>query len=660
MTPWCWEHMVRVTIVGELTSITGWGQHLIHVFRYFQAHDVFVSVRSLKSIERFGAEIPSDIRANVVQARQPEPWELVIAPPTYTPTAGRKTIYFTMWESDELPGVLVNNLNKADVVIVPCEWNRTCFEKSGVTQPIFIVPLGFDPSIFRYSVPPKGAVTIFSAAGRTAHGRDRKGLDGVIRAFLAAFPYEENVRLRVKCHQDCQLPDIKDPRIEVTRKHLADLEVAKWLSESHCFVSAATGEGWGLWQLQAAAQGRPVIASTYGGLGEFLGDNNSYPVKYREAECSEHWCGKWAIPDLESVIHQMRRVHSNREEAIAIGQTAERSVRRFTWDRSCGQLHEILDALGVAPILQKSDHRFIKTRSVVDQCEERGWPATVIEFELGRNEVVFNPSHASGVWFCRSSHAGGGDRRGSRIFTFQEQDYVSLKERTWLDLLGFPGDEFEDPRAQRHGEEWAVSYTRLSRGAWPTQEIAFLNSDLSLRESWHVNYGNNGAVPKQSSKPEKNWIWFYTDGAWHFVYWLEPMTVVRVENGLVTKVYNTNNHLKSWRHGIFHGGGPPVRIGDEYWGWCHSYLPWYGQNRSRYFITNYAFSANPPFGMTRLARVPYLESMDDVTSNPCSCIICGGAVLENGIWTLSIGEADTRCVKVSIPHEQVIRNMETL
>jgi glycosyltransferase involved in cell wall biosynthesis len=651
-----------MTLVGELTSLTGYGQHLIRAFRYFQAHDVFVSVRPIRSYERMGADIPSDIRANIVNARQPEEWELVIAHPTHPPTPGRKTIYFTMWESTAPNGSVVDNMNRCEAVVVPCEWNRECFERNGITTAIHLVPLGYDPAVFQYQPPPNHNITIFSAAGRTAHGRDRKGLDGVIRAFRAAFPYDESVRLRIKCHDDCQLPGISDPRIEVIRAHLPEPEVARFLADSHCFVSAAAGEGWGLWQLQAMATGRPVIAAIYGGLREFMGDNNAYPARYRETNSSEHWGGLWAQPDLESVVAQMRRVHADRKEAVEIGKIAERSVRRFTWDRSNGQLHDILDAYGATPILRHDNHLYQKTETVEDQCQERGWKVETFEFEKMLDEVVFNPSVAAGNWFFRSSLILDGNRRKSRIFATKGEIKAGLKQRTWIDLTGVSGDEFEDPRAILHEEGLAVSYTRLSPRAYPSQEIAFLNHDLSIRDLWHPPIGKNGLNPRGASGSEKNWIWFQHEGAWYCIHWLEPMQVYRVENGQPVEKFETDAVNKSWRFGSKHGGAPPTRVGDEYFGFCHSLMPWFGRDRSRYYISAYAFEARPPFRMTRLPRGPLLESEDDLRyrNTPCSCVIVGGAEYKDGLWTLAAGVRDDASLKIQIPHEHILKHLETV
>ncbi len=649
--------VTRLTLIGEVNSLTGYGQHLIHTFRYLQNRGIHVSVRAISQTEQHGAQVPGDIKEHLVHTRQPEEWELLIAPPHHVPTPGRKTVFFTMWESTRFPGPFVENTKKAETVIVPCEWNRECLRSSGVDRPIHIVPLGFDPAVFFKRPMPPELPVVFGAAGRTAHGRDRKGLDGVIRAFRAAFPYDEHVRLRIKCHPDCTLPEFNDKRIEVTRAHLPPARVADWLAGCHAFVSAATAEGWGLWQLQAMAIGRPVIAAVYGGLTEFMNEQNSLPLAYREGNCSENWDGLWALPDLEDMIRRMLAVHSDCLGATELGDIASRSVQHLTWDKSGDKLYYALQRSGALPFPTFCSRDGMRTTSVIEQCNKNGWPVQKLEFETRKDEVIFNPSVVDlpdfgPTWFHRRSTCVGGlDRTESSIFSCCDQPFTPLECRSPIALPGFPDDTFEDPRAIVHDGGVALSYTRVIKGSHPRQEIAFLDRNMKPTGGWCVPFGNN------CTRSEKNWVWFNHEGVWHFIHWLEPMRVVRVENGVAVKVYETNFHHKEWRYGVKHGGAPPTRIRDEYWSFCHSLLPWFGRDRSRYYIHAYAFKAAPPFNLTRISLVRLLESEDDVTASPCSCVIVGGAMFDGDTWTLAVGARDEQSLKIKIPHKDVLIRM---
>lgn len=660
----------RITILAELNSFTGYGLQLIEWFRWLTKLNYFVTLRPLRIRTDFGTTIPLDLSARVVWTPQCEEWEILLSPPSMIPTAGKKTVYYTMWESTVLPEERVAAINKATVAMVPSRWCRETFMRSGVTVPIYVVPLGIDSSIFR-PTPFKEGPTVFATAGRTAHGRDRKGMDSVIRSFIAAFPYDEDVRLQIKCHPDCDLPPINDGRIIVTREHLAAEDVAAWLGDAHCFVSGAAAEAWGLWQHQSMACARPVICAPFGGLTEFIGDANSYPVSYRMSNSSEHFGGQWAVPDLGDVVEAMRGVHKNRDEAKRLGQVAAISVAGLTWKNSVQELLSVLGQVGaVAPFrsisfrphLNHAPRNVESRKSIVEQCAENHWPAQVINFEQWPDEAVFNPSIIRpGIWCARSAVRKWNARTESKIITFRAAPSVSLVERGTINLPHDPGVWIEDPRGMTVDGQTVISFTAVdSRCAGiPSQQLAFIDRWDQVVDLWHVDFGNNGAGPSLATSAEKNWIWFKHGDDWHIIYWLEPMTVVRVVDRRVSEVFKTSSRHPDWRYGSKHGGAHPVRIGDEYFGFCHSLMPWFGRSYSRYFLSAYAFEAKPPFAMTRLARGPFLGS-DDVYDPSCSCVICGGAVIQDGVWTLAVGARDEQCIRIRIPHSDILATMDKL
>lgn len=345
----------RLTLLAPINSYTGYGLHAIQVARDLDKFGAYTSIRPIRAEESFGASIPADIRMKFVSGPQPEPWELLLYPPNMVPTPGKKTAYFTMWESSRLPATGVPVLNKAELVIVPCVWNATTFSASGVNVPIRVVPLGINTSIFNFRpLNPPYAVTgerelyVFGAAGRLAHGGVRKGLNEVIDLFQKAFPDNPDVRLRIKCYPDCPITKRDDPRIDYTAAHLSEQQLADWFSSLNCFVSAARGEGWGLMQMQAMAIGRPLISVNFGGVAEFFKPGTGYPVDYK-LEPSKHLyagCGVWAEPIEESFIAAMRRAYTVREEAFAFGSAAAEAVREFSWENANRKLAEVLREVG--------------------------------------------------------------------------------------------------------------------------------------------------------------------------------------------------------------------------------------------------------------------------------------------------------------------------
>lgn len=326
----------RLTFLGELSKTTGYGQHTAVLVKALQEAGYYVSIRPF----HVHPGIPPELAKLFVHCPQPEDWEIILSPPHRQVTPGKRTIYYTMWESTRLPERSVEILNKSELVLVPTEWNRAGFAASGVTVPMEVVPLGVNRDVYPYR-PQDGLGTVFSAAGNLHNGAKRKGVSEAIRAFQMAFHYNPRVRMQVKVSGPLETTD---SRIEIISKPMADAEMARWHGTAHCFVSMAKAEGWGLMQLQAMSTGRPLIAPMYAGLASFFDQTVGYPVFHREVPAQETWegHGNWAEPNLEHAALLMRHVHANREEARALGEKASVRAEQFTWDKSTRLFLEIV------------------------------------------------------------------------------------------------------------------------------------------------------------------------------------------------------------------------------------------------------------------------------------------------------------------------------
>jgi glycosyltransferase involved in cell wall biosynthesis len=341
-------HRGRVVFRAPVNAFTGYGLHACQIVRDLTRMDFHVAVRPMAVEEEF-APVPAQVRRRFVFQEQPDEWELVLAPPFAPVTRGKRTAYFTMWEGSSLSTRQVELLNEAECVIVPCEWNRQSFGRSGVTRPLHVVPLGIDTGVFQPRPMTMTGPCIFGAAGRLQSGAERKRLDQVIHLFERAFPGIEDVRLHVKAFPDCDLPAPSDHRVRIQRRYLGARQLAQWFSGITCFVSAARAEGWGLMQHQALAVGRPLIAARYGGLAEFFQPEMGYPVEYRLIETTGQFAGhgEWAEPDEEQIVAAMRRVYADREEARTRGAAGAAAVQALSWEASNRALAEVLMDAGM-------------------------------------------------------------------------------------------------------------------------------------------------------------------------------------------------------------------------------------------------------------------------------------------------------------------------
>lgn len=342
--------MKRITLLAGIAPHTSYGLHAIQMVRDLERLvGVHVAIRPINVISEWnGVKIPADILARVVSGVQPEPWEILLSPPMVGPTPGKKTAFVTMHESTRLGHNAVALLNSATVVIVPSAWNASCFDASGVRAPMRIVPLGVNTSVFNFRPYPKATagLCVFGTAGRSrSGGAPRKGVGDVIDAFCKAFPTEQDVRLHIKCYED-DIPIAMDARIKIVDRYLTEQEMAEWFANIHCFVSGAKAEGWGLFQHQALACGRPLISVRYGGVSEFFDRQCGYPVEYTLHPAEGVYEGLWAYPSTDDLIAQMRRVYLNQQEAIEKGMVGAENVKGLSWDNSCLDLAAVLEEFG--------------------------------------------------------------------------------------------------------------------------------------------------------------------------------------------------------------------------------------------------------------------------------------------------------------------------
>lgn len=341
--------MKTLVMLCHMSVVTGYGQLGIQIARGFIKAGWRVKIRpaAIWEPDWGNSKIPNDILALFVTGPQPEPDELLLHPPNFLPTPGKRTTYFTMHETNRLTPLAVSVLNKAHQVVVPCKMNAESFADSGVKRPIHVVPLGIDPEVFHYHPMPYEYPTIirFGCAGRMAHGGVRKGINEVVDAFLKAFPTEKDVRLEVKGFPDCGINPVCDPRITIHQAHWTDAQLAFWYSTLSCFVSASKGEGFGLMQLQALATGRPLISIHWGGVAEFFDPSrmgyelctNLGPAKF-----AYEGQGMWAVPDERDLIESMRAFRLSWATQPFDCESISREASEFTWENMCDRLEEAM------------------------------------------------------------------------------------------------------------------------------------------------------------------------------------------------------------------------------------------------------------------------------------------------------------------------------
>lgn len=200
-----------------------------------------------------------------------------------TPAPGVKKIAITTWETELLPTGAAQNLNELfDQVWLPTQYCKDAFLKSGAIreEKLRLVPHTFDPVWwFRYkeTMQAPGPYVFYSILTWC----ERKNAIGTLKAYLTEFTNEDNVVLKIKTpHYDIaeinemvqgmKMEDMPLPPVELICDPYSEDEMYDLHTQSHCYVSTARAEGWGLGCSEACLVGNPVIVPKYSGFMEFL------------------------------------------------------------------------------------------------------------------------------------------------------------------------------------------------------------------------------------------------------------------------------------------------------------------------------------------------------------------------------------------------------
>ena len=234
------------------------------------------------------------------------------------------------------------------------------------------------------------------------------------------------------------------------------------------------------------------------------------------------------------------------------------------------------------------------------------------------------------------------DWAGSRVHVAELTEDYGVISTTQLDLPHprATGGQ-EDPRLFDAGGELRLHFVGVEavRGRGRTSQLyARLTDDLRVA-AVHCPEPTNFA--RQEPK-EKNWSPFWHDGEHLAVYETGPRhVVVRIDGDRAERVADTPVALP-WSGGFLRGGAPPVRVGDRYYHWFHGRV---GTDRHPWYNVGLAvFEARPPFRVVAMSPHPMLwgdmaANLTTDRSYACTAFPCG-AVIENGVWKVSMGWND--------------------
>lgn len=262
---------------------------------------------------------------------------------------GKKILGYTVWETDKAPLHWPPLLNMVDGLMVPSRWNKTVFEQSGVTSPIWVIPHICETPPQPINLRQRWGIPAQDYVFYTINvWTERKANLKLIEAYLKAFNSNDNVTLLIKTgirddskskpgwfwryFQSLLWDNVymsvfpiyrkfRSPaRIKLVPRFLKDRDIQFIHQRGDCYVSLCRSEGWGIGAFDAAALGKPVIITGYGGQLDFLPSNLAYLVDFTlvpvQSTLSSYTSDQhWAEPNVEHGAKLFRQVYENRDEA---------------------------------------------------------------------------------------------------------------------------------------------------------------------------------------------------------------------------------------------------------------------------------------------------------------------------------------------------------
>lgn len=223
--------MTPIIIQGSGGLSTNWGHIFGEVFACVLALGYDAFFRPFETMK--GQEIPPVFNRRSVTSQIPIDRELIIGPPTQMPTGKRKTVFYTRHTKADAR-MAREMLNRAQGILTPSQWDKERFIELGVTQPIEVVKLGYNPEVLEAKPVNLNGPCVF---GVSANGVSSK----VIHHMKNVFVNTNDVEIRMA-----------EPQKQWFQREA-------WFHGLTAYISA-NNDGFGLSGIQSMACGRHVVA----------------------------------------------------------------------------------------------------------------------------------------------------------------------------------------------------------------------------------------------------------------------------------------------------------------------------------------------------------------------------------------------------------------
>lgn len=262
-----------LTVVGGVTHSDGLGRitvgvidllkddlHINCILTYLNPTDLSERVLAIVECPNKTPGKVSIMFAPLWYATQPKISENV-------PKNSKIKIAYSMLESTCIPQKWVTILNsRFDAVIVPDAFLVEVYKNSGVSIPIFVLPIGMSLSEFYQKTqhPRPSSPFVF---GTTVSCDERKNYALLIQSFAEEFGNSDQVILKLNARQGLSevyknlIESLGVNNIHFTHEVLNKEKYLDFMNSFDCFINISKGEGFSLCPREAMALGIPCILS---------------------------------------------------------------------------------------------------------------------------------------------------------------------------------------------------------------------------------------------------------------------------------------------------------------------------------------------------------------------------------------------------------------
>ncbi len=261
-------------------------------------------------------------------------------------------------DSDHISNLAVSMTNYAHAMIVPSEFARRAYLRSGVTVPVHVVPHGLDDDWYHR---PRARPAVFTDIARLKerrgarialfflwHSDYRKGADLVLRWYAALRRERRDVILVAK---------VMDPNSPFARSvmRLGGIVVSGWLTEDQkmelydladIYPLFTRGGGFEMNGLEAIARNVPVIAAKGGSWEDYLPDwslapSRTCPYVLKDNPIHD---GRGVEVVVEKAVDLAHKILDNLDDYRArLREHVERNVvPRFRWSVAARKILDIV------------------------------------------------------------------------------------------------------------------------------------------------------------------------------------------------------------------------------------------------------------------------------------------------------------------------------